>query len=153
MSKKSIALLIIIFAAPVIIYLLWPTEEARIKKLVRQSAQAIEEENIEDAMSVVSFNYQDQYGLSYLLIKKGLEQYFQKYSDMEVEYEGLRVEVAEGAQEATVSMGLSVLAMRGQDMGYVLGGDGPVHFALKLKKGGPLKKWQVVEASGFMPGR
>jgi hypothetical protein len=150
MSKKSIALLFVLIIAPVIIYLLWPTEEARIKKLIRQAAHAVEEENIDDVMAKVSYNYQDEYGLSYLLIKKGLQQQFQRYSNMDVDYENLKVEVAEGNEEATASMDLRVVASAGQEMGYVLGGDGPARFVLRLKKGGPLKKWQVVEASGFM---
>jgi hypothetical protein len=133
-----------------IIYFLWPTEEARIKKLVRQAAHAIEEENIDDVMSKVSYNYQDEYGLSYLLIKKGLQQQFQRYSNLDVDYENLKVEVAKGKEEATASMDLRVVASAGQEMGYVLGGDGPARFVLRLKKGGPLKKWQVVEASGFI---
>jgi hypothetical protein len=152
MSKKSITLLFVLIIAPMIIYLLWPTEEARIKKLVRQAAHAVEEENIEEVMSKVSYNYQDEYGLSYLLIKKGLQQQFQRYSNLDVDYENLKVEIAEGKGEATASMDLRVVASAGQEMGYVLGGDGPARFVLRLKKGGPLKKWQVVEASGFIQG-
>ncbi len=150
MSKKSIALLFVLIVSPMIIYVLWPTEEARIKKLVRQAAHAIETEDIEEVMSKVSFNYQDEYGLSYLLVKKGLEQHFQRYSSLDVDYENLKIEIAEGSEESTASMDLRVVASAGQQMGYVLGGDGPARFELRLKKEGPLKKWQVVEASGFM---
>ncbi len=152
MSKKSIALLFVLIVSPAIIYLLWPTEEARIKKLVRQAAHAIEEEDIEEVMSKVSYNYQDEYGLSYVLIKKGLQQHFQRYASLDVDYENLKIEVAEGAEEATASMDLRVLASAGQEMGYILGGDGPARLELGLKKGGPLRKWQVVEASGFVQG-
>jgi hypothetical protein len=153
MSKKSIALLFMVMVAPVVIYLLWPTEEARIRKLVRQAAHAIEAKDVEGVMEKVSFNYQDEYGLSYLLIKKMLERQFQRYSGMEVEYENLRIDVSEGAEEATASMDLRVLASSGDQMGYALGGDEPARLRLRLKKGGPLKRWQVVEASGFMPRR
>jgi hypothetical protein len=152
MSKKSIALLFLLVASPLIIYMLWPTDEARIKKLVRQEAHAIEAEDIEEVMSHVSFNYQDEYGLSYVLVKKLMERQFQRYSGMEVEYDDLKVVVAEGEKEATASMDLRVMARAGQEMGYLLGGEEPVRLKLMLKKGGPLGTWQVASASGFMEG-
>jgi hypothetical protein len=153
MSKKSIALLFLLVVAPVIIYLLWPTEEARIRKLVRQEARAIEARDVEAVMSNISFNYQDEYGLSYLIIKKSLEQRFQRYSGIDVEYENLQVKVAPEEKEATASMDLRVLASSGEEMGYAIGGDEPASFMLRLKKGGPLGKWQVVSASGYIERR
>jgi len=152
MSKKSIALLFLLIVAPLVIYMLWPSEEAQIRKLVRHEARAIEAEDLKEVMSKVSFSYQDQYGLSYLTIQKIMERQFQRYSDIEVDYKNLRIDIAEGDKEANVSMELSVMAKSGEDMGYLVGGDGPVHFELRLKKGGALGTWQVVEASGFMEG-
>ena len=69
LSKKAIALLFILIMTPVIIYLLWPSDEARIKKLFREGSQAIEKKDLDAAMSGVSFNYRDEYGFTYLYIR------------------------------------------------------------------------------------
>ena len=42
MSRKTIILLLILFILPLVIYFLWPTDEARIKKLFREGSKAIE---------------------------------------------------------------------------------------------------------------
>ena len=62
MSKKTVISLAILILAPLIIYFLWPSDENRIKKLFREGAQAIEQEKIDDVMSLVSFNYTDDRG-------------------------------------------------------------------------------------------
>lgn len=152
MSKKSIALLVMLVVAPVLVYLLWSSDEARIRKLVRETARAVEAEDLDDVMSHVSYNYSDEHGLSYLLIKKNLEKKFSLYSGIEVGYENLRIEVGEDGERAGAKLDLRVIATFGEDdWGYVLGDlQNPVSLDLELKKGGPLNRWQVVSASGFM---
>jgi hypothetical protein len=152
MSRKSMALLVLLVVAPVLLYLLWPSDEARIRKLVAEAARAVEAEDLKGVMSHVSFNYSDEQGMSYLLIKKNLERKFRTYSGIEVDYENLRVEVGEGGEGARADMDLRVIAtFGGNDRGYVLGDLGdPVALELRLRKGGPLNRWQVVSASGFV---
>ena len=70
MSKKSIILIFILILSPIIIYFLWPSDESRIKKLIKEGAAAVEKEEIDNVMSKVSFNYQDDRGMTYILIKK-----------------------------------------------------------------------------------
>ena len=110
----------------------------------------MEKEDIDGVMSKISYNYRDEYGLSYLILKKQLQRKFKAYSDIEFDYENLTVEVFNETEEAAAAMDLRVIAMSGEQMGYVIGGDGPALLKLRLKKGGPLKRWQVVEASGFI---
>ena len=63
MSRKTIVSLGLLILSPVIVYLLWPSDEAKIKKLFRDGAKAREQEKIDDVMSKVSFNYTDGRGL------------------------------------------------------------------------------------------
>ena len=49
-------------------------------------------------MSKASFNYQDDYGLSYAMLKRVLEEQFKVMSDIKVEYENLKVEVKKTRQ-------------------------------------------------------
>ena len=70
MSKKSIILIFILILSPVLIYFLWPSDESRIKKLIKEGVAAVEKEEVDNVMSKVSFNYQDDRGMTYILIKK-----------------------------------------------------------------------------------
>jgi hypothetical protein len=63
-------ILFIFFALPIILYLLWPSDESRIKKLFKEGSQAIEKKELDAVMSKVSFNYRDGYGFTYLYIKE-----------------------------------------------------------------------------------
>lgn len=154
MSKKSVALLFLLMLSPVLIYVFWPTEEAKIRKLIREAAGAVEAEDVEGVMSKISYNYQDERGLSYLVIKKSLEQRFQFYSDIEVEYDNVKIEVNEDKTEATAALDLRVIATFGQsDRGYVFGDiQNPARPKLLLKKGGALNRWLVMETSGIIEG-
>ena len=95
MSKKSIALLFLLFALPLIVYLIWPSDESRIKKLFREGAKAVEKEDLDAAMSKVSYNYRDEYGLTYLYMKEMMKSAFERMKDFKVEYEDLKINIAD----------------------------------------------------------
>ena len=82
MSKKTIALLFILIITPAIIYLLWPSDESRIKKLFKEGSHAIEREDLETVMSKVSFNYRDEYGFTYLYLKELMKTVFKQMNDI-----------------------------------------------------------------------
>ena len=89
MSRKTIILLLILFILPLVIYFLWPTDEARIKKLFREGSKAIEKKDLDAVMSKVSFNYTDEYGFNYLYLKESMKRVFQQMGDLDIEYENL----------------------------------------------------------------
>ena len=148
MSRKSIILLLIFLIPSVVIYHLWPSDESRIKKLVKQTAVAFETENTGAVMSVISFNYTDNYNLSYLLLKKNLERRFKTFSAIKVEYENLKIEAsADLPGRATVWMDVRVIATQGETTGYFIGDfNEPARFILELEKN-PAKKWLIVRSS------
>jgi len=147
MSKKTIAFLFLLIVSPVLVYFLWPTDESRIKKLVRECAKAVEKEDIDTLMLKISFTYQDDYGLSYILLKKLIEDGFRRFSDMEVEYESLKVVVDK--ENASAQFDVRVIASHGQERGYFMGDiKEPAHITLYLEKG-PLGKWLIVKAEGY----
>jgi len=148
MSRKSIIFLCFIVIAPIIIYLLWPTDESRIKKLVKEGAQAVEKEEIDNVMSKVSFSYQDEHGLTYMFIKKILTEQFKAMSDIKIEYENLKIEVKENA--ATASFDLRVIATSGNQTGYVIGDiKTPARVKLMLEK--ERVSWLVTKTEGLRP--
>lgn len=146
MSKKTIILLLLSILTPVILYLVWPSDEARIKKLLEEGIQAMEKEDLGDVMSRVSFNYRDDYRLTYLSIKERMKKIFQQMNDIKVEYENLQITVRE--KTASAAMDLRVVAQVGTDAGYVFGDyPNPKRLMLTLEK--EKNKWYVVKAEGY----
>lgn len=146
MSKKSIVILFIFFALPIILYFLWPSDESRIKKLFKEGSQAIEKEELDAVMSKVSFNYRDEYGLTYLYVKELMKSVFQRMNDIKIEYENLDIKVND--KNATADMDVRILATIGNDTGYILGDLAkPVHFKFTLEK--ERAKWLVIKTEGL----
>jgi len=146
LSKKSIALLVLIILIPITIYLLWPTDESRIKKLFKEGSQAIEKRDIDKVMSKVSYNYRDEYGLTYLYVKEYMKRFFQQMSDIKIEYENLKIIIQE--KTATADMDVRVIATMGNDTGYFIGDAArPVHFTFTLEE--EKVRWLIVKTEGL----
>jgi hypothetical protein len=148
MSKKTIAILFLLLLTPVILYLLWPSDESRIKKLFKEGSAAIEKEDLDAVMSKVSFNYQDEYGFNYLYVKETMKYVFQQMKDIKVEYENLKINVTD--KTATADMDVMVLATISDNTGYVLGDLAkPAHMKFTLEK--ERSKWSVIKSEGLPP--
>lgn len=146
MSRKAIIVLVILIISPVIIYLLWPSDESRIKKLFREGAQAVEQEKIDEVMAKVSYNYTDAYGLSYIFLKDGMTKLFQAMDNIKVEYEITRIEVKE--RVAVAELDMRILATHGNDTGYIAGDlSKPFHMKFSLEK--ERATWLVTRTEGL----
>jgi len=146
MSKKTIALLFILIVTPVIIYLLWPSDESRINKLFKEGSQAIEKEDLETVMSKVSFNYRDEYGFTYLYLKELMKTLFKQMDDIKIEYENIGINVHD--KTATAEMDVLILATMGNNTGYILGDlSEPAHLTFTLEK--ERTKWLVIKTEGL----
>jgi hypothetical protein len=146
MSKKTIALLFILIVTPLIIYLLWPSDESRIKKLFKEGSQAIQKEDLETVMSKVSFNYRDEYGFTYLYLKELMKTLFKQMDDIKIEYENIKINVNDDT--ATADMDVLILATMGNNTGYVLGDlSEPAHLTFTLEK--ERTKWLVIKTEGL----
>lgn len=146
LSKKSILFLFILFALPVILYFLWPSDESRIKKLFKEGSRAIEKEDIDGVMSKVSFTYRDESGLTYLYMKQLMKSVFQQMNDIKVEYENLKINV--NNKTATAETDVRIIATIGNDTGYILGDlPKPLHLKFTLEK--EKTKWLVAKTEGL----
>ncbi len=146
MSRKSISLLLLLIVSPVIIYLLWPSDISRIRRLFKDGAKAVEARKAEDVMSKVSFNYSDEHGLSYMTLKQAVERTFKEMSGVQVEYGIKGIRVKDGKAEAEVD--LRVIATYGKDTGYVVGDAARaarLTFSLKKER----TKWLVTKVEGL----
>ena len=146
MSKKTIFILTILIITPLIIYFLWPSDESRIKKLFKEGANAIEQEDIETVMSKVSFNYRDEYGFTYLYLKELMKSIFRQMKDIKIDYENMKITIDD--KTATVYMDVLILATFGSDTGYILGDlSEPAHLTFTLVK--ERTKWLVIKTEGL----
>jgi len=146
MSRKSFIIPALLIMAPVIIYFLWPSDESRIRKLFREGAKAIEQEKIDEVMAAVSFNYTDEYGLTYLYIKEGMMRVFQRMDGIKVEYEITRLEIKDAG--AAAELDIRVIASEGNDTGYAVGDAArPVHMKFTLEK--QRTTWLVIRTEGL----
>jgi len=146
LSRKSLILLFIVFTLSLIIYLSWPSDESRIKKLFKEGSKAIEKEELDAVMSKVSFNYRDEYGMTYLYIKELMKSVFQRMDDIKIEYENLSIKV--NNKVATADMDVRIIATMGNDTGYILGDlDKPAHLKFTLEK--ERVKWLVIKTVGL----
>jgi hypothetical protein len=146
LTKKTIVFLFILILTPVIIYLIWPSNESRIKKLFKEGSQAIEQQDLETVMSKVSFNYCDEYGLTYLYLKELIKSVFQQMDDIKVEYENVKIAVHNDT--ATAHMDVLILATIGNDTGYIMGDlTEPAHLTFTLDK--EKTKWFVIKTEGL----
>jgi hypothetical protein len=57
-------------------------------------------EDIDVVMGHIAFGCQDEFGQSYIILKKNLMRQFETYSDIKVEYEELAVEVTKDGATA-----------------------------------------------------
>ena len=146
MSKKSVILLACLVLVPFVIYFLWPSDESRIKKLLGEESRSIEKKDIDAVMSKVSFNYRDDYGMTYLYVKKTLKAVFKRMSNIQVESEDLKITVKEDT--ATAEVGVSIIATIGAETGYVLGdAANPARLRISLEK--ERAKWLVAKVEGL----
>ncbi|MBM4135801.1 MAG: hypothetical protein FJ241_03110 [Nitrospira sp.] len=146
MSKKSIILLFLIILTPLILYFVWPSDESRIKKVFKKGTKAVEQEDLDEVMSKVSFNYRDDYGLTYLYIKQSMKSVFQQMSEIKIEYENLKIKVTDST--ATADMDVRVIATIGNDTGYIAGDLAkPVHLKFTLEK--ERTKWLIAKTEGM----
>jgi len=160
MNRRLVIGLLSVLVLILVVYLLWPSDEARIRKLFKEGASAVESKDLDDVMSKVSFAYRDEYGATYLYLKKILKREFDRLSDIQVEYEALKVEIVKkgglaGEQPssdtpdiAMAEMDIRVVATAGTETGYIVGDvKTPVHMKFTLEK--ERMRWLIVKAEGI----
>ena len=128
------------------VYLLWPSDESRIRRLFIEGAKAFESKDLDGVMSKVSYNYRDDYGMTYLSVKEFIKRKMGILSDIEVEYDGPEIMIEKERAEAVLSV--RVVATSGNETGYIIGTiKDPLRFRFTLEK--ERGKWFIVKTDGF----
>ena len=119
MKRYGFALVVAVVIIAIVVF---PSDKKRIRKAIRTCEQAIINENNEELMSFISFNYSDDYGGSYLMLKKRSERLFKTYDDYEIIADIVGITVNEG--KAIADLKVSIIASEGNERGYLLGDAG-----------------------------
>lgn len=119
MNRKSLVIVCLLVCLAGALIVFWPTDERRIRVLLREGIEAVESENIDAVMSRVSFNYRDDHGLTYLTLREWLKAQFQAFTEIDVQEGDLSVSVS--GDKATAVLSARVLATEGSMRGYVVG--------------------------------
>ena len=126
MKRYGFALVVAVVIIAIVVF---PSDKKRIRKAIRTCEQAIINENSEALMSLISFNYSDDYGGSYLMLKKRSERLFKTYDDYEIIADIVGITVNEG--KAIADLKVSIIASEGNERGYLLG-DAGSHRKIKV---------------------
>jgi len=146
--------LVIALALASVIYLLFVrplliSEEARIRRSIKEGVQAIEAKDLGKCLRNVSLHYKDEYGLTYVGVKGLLTRIFQEFDAFEIDLRNLRITLLD-KEAASVTFGLKVkVSYRGQKV-YLLGsGDSSNRVKMSfIKEGG---RWKATQVEGIEP--
>jgi hypothetical protein len=135
------ALIYFVFVRPLLI-----SDEARIKRGVKDGVRAIEDKDLGKCMSYVSLHYKDEYGLTYLGVKRLLSRIFQEFEAFEIDLGNLQI-ILHDKGTAFATFDLKVRVIYGGQKAYLLGS---VDVANRIKmsfakEGG---RWRVTQVEG-----
>jgi hypothetical protein len=135
------ALIYLLFVKPLFI-----SEEARIKRCVKEGVQAIEAKDLRKCLRHVSLHYKDEYGLTYMGVKGLLTRIFQEFDAFEIDLRNVRITLLD-KEAASVTFDLRIkVSYRGQ-MGFLLGsGDFSNQIKMSFVKEG--RRWKVTQVEG-----
>lgn len=157
MNKKLIAGFLVAAAITALIFL-WPSDERRIKKLFKEGVAAVESRDIDRIMSKISYNYRDDYGMTYAYLRETLRREFEKLSDIRVEHGDLHLKIFKTGDRETsgefstyhaiLEVDVRVVATIGAETGYIVGEPkSPVRLKFTLDK--ERMNWRIVKTEGF----
>ncbi len=150
MNRKTAIILLLLLSIPLAIYLLMPSDAKRIRKLVGEGREAAIQKDLSGVMSLVSYNYRDRYGFSYLYLKETLKRIFKDYDSIEIDLKRLRVDVDSKDGKARAKFLLKAVGIKNGNREYILGSEEVYETVfLTLKK--ERMKWRVVET--YLPTR
>ncbi len=162
MNKKCVIGVLLLSAMIAAVYFLWPSDEKRIKKLFKEGARAAESGDVDGIVAKISFNYRDDYGMTYLTLKEVLKREFGKFSEVRVEYDDLKIKllkkeessgdrIPSASHRAIADFNVRVIATSGGETGYIIGDiKAPHHLRFTLEK--ERVKWLIIKAEGFEAG-
>jgi hypothetical protein len=145
MKRRSYILIALLLICAVVAYILYPTDRKRIRNVIVSCEDAIIREDIDGFMKNISFNYTDDYGGSYMSLKKRMEAVFRRLDDIEIERDPMEIKINEDSAEAGITV--RVIASEGGSRGYIIG-DALNARGIKIYLDRSTYKWEVIRVDG-----
>ncbi|MEW6715339.1 MAG: hypothetical protein AB1306_09660 [Nitrospirota bacterium] len=144
--KKTYLYLLLFLIVAAAVFVLYPTDEKRIRRVISGSEEALSKEDIEKLLEYISFNYRDDYGNSYLILKKRMEIVFKRLDDIEFEKNLLKITVQD--KTAVADLNVKVIATEGATREYIIG-DSVTWQGIKVYFEKSPYKWKIVKVAGL----
>lgn len=121
----------------------------RIKRTIYTGKEAIEQEDLEEAMAQVSRYYTDDYGLNYLAIRAIMTRILKEFDDIDIHVEKIEVEIVE-KRVGRAELLTWVTARGSEGTRYIVGGSQePCRVVFTLEK--DKRRWRVIKVEGVDP--
>jgi hypothetical protein len=121
--------IIVIIVIAALVFIFFPSEKKRISSVIDKGRAAIINEDPDSFMDIVALSYKDDFGGSYLYMKKRVEQLFRRFDGFEVGIDNMGTTLED--KTAIVDLRVSMIASEGENRAYLIG-DAGGHQAVKL---------------------
>ncbi len=122
MSRNRYLIFTVISLTVMLVFAFYPSDRKRIKKIIRDCVDSVVNENADQLMEHISFNFKGPHGGSYLQLKKRVERIFERFDDFDITSDIMNISI-EGKQ-AEADLKASVIASEGIDRTYFIGDAG-----------------------------
>lgn len=138
----------LLLAACAAAFFYWNSPERRIRAVLSEGRRAVESEDLERAMSQVSLQYRDDYGLTFLSLKRVAKRAFQEFEGMDIELSVVKTHVED--DRAVVLAKIDVYAGGPQGPEYLMGNPDAQHPA-KITLIKEVLRWKIKNIEGIRP--
>ena len=146
MKRPWFSVLVFLIIIIICILIFSPTDKKRIWKVIVASEKTIIDEDIDGLMEGISFNYRDEYGGTYLLIKRRMETVFKRLDNIDTEIQLVKISVDKKQAEADINV--RVTASQGEGRSYIAGD--PANWQnMKIYLEKLRYKWEVISVKGL----
>lgn len=119
MRSRAGLIPVFIFILAAFMYFFYPSDENRIRKVIRESRKAVVSEDHDGLMEHISYAYADDGGNNYLLLKNTVRKVFNRFDGIDIEMDIMKLSVTDDRAEAELAVRIAASAARDQ------GGHGP----------------------------
>jgi hypothetical protein len=144
-SSRKWLIVIALFCIAIIVFIVYPTDEKQILSIIKKCRNAVAEENTDEIMNHLSYNYLDSYGNGYIQVRQILNSAFKKLDDIQVDNNVEKIIIDNGHAEVVLSV--RVIASFGDERGYIIGDAvNAQNVTLRLDKG--THRWLITYTEG-----
>lgn len=117
--KRGYVPILLLITVGTLIFILYPSDKRRIRTVLNRMEDAIVREDVDEVMENISYNYRDAYGNNYLLFKKRVQMFFNRFDDIGIEK--VFKEISISGDNAEALMNVRVMVNDGRERAYIIG--------------------------------